>query len=185
MNKYLIDLAVALMRVSTDNYHWEALNIHNVEYQQEPENNFSSEICRHFRNLMESPNNAQYYHGLRCHFDVRKARVQLQPDIVLHHAPNDQHRQEIYAEVKVTDAALDTDLNRLRRAISDELHFRFAVMIVVNKSIGNTITEIMDFIEENAIPIEDQVKLFLFHTAINEGNLIPDFFFSNFYSLNQ
>ena len=50
MNKYVIDLASAFMKVDINNYEWQALNNRGNDYTQEAENNFSSEIVRHFRN---------------------------------------------------------------------------------------------------------------------------------------
>ena len=170
MNKYLIDLASAFQKVSVENYCWNALNNDNG-YEQEAENNFSSEIVRHFRNQMEKQENKIYYKGLFCHFDVRKARVHLQPDIVLHESPENQQRQEFYCEVKVNSGAnLENDLRKLSIAISEELKFKFAVMIVANKDLSETQNEINKFVKNQHI--ENLEKLYLFHGIPKENETI-------------
>jgi hypothetical protein len=184
MNKYLIDLAYAFQKVKTEFYSWTALDGRARNYLQEGENNFSSEITRHFRNQMEKNRNTRYYAGrnLMCHFDVRKARVHIQPDIVLHESPNNTHRQEFLAEVKIDEnAALNADLTKLLIAISPVLDFKYAVMIVANKPLTATITEINLFKNNNQVSVGDQKKLYLYHSIIVAG--IPEYYFSNFFTL--
>jgi hypothetical protein len=180
MNKYLIDLALAFQKVKIDFYSFEALN-NNGDYTQEAENNFSSEIIRHFRNLIEEPINQIYYQSLVCHFDVNKQRFRMKPDIVLHNAPNNQLRQEFFCEVKIdSDAQLKDDLEKLLIAISSNLNFRYGIMLVANKSLENTLVSIRDF-KKSEININWE-KLYLFHSIPN-GNGTLSFSYLSFQNI--
>lgn len=171
MNQYLQDLENAFRLVRINYYRWEALRGNGLNYEQEAENNFSSEIIRHFRNNMERDENRALYNGLDCHFDVRKTRMHLQPDIVLHESPSNRNRQIFYCEVKVkTDADLTDDLRKLKIAISNDLNFSNAVIIVVNKALEVVKEDIINFYNDSNS--NDLNKLFLFHGISNLGNSI-------------
>lgn len=175
MNKYLIDLAFAFQKVSMDCYKWNALNGNGNEYQQEAENNFTSEIVRHFRNLIDEPSNGPYYKNLKCHFDVRKARVHLQPDIILHESPNNRKRQELFCEVKIDpNSDLTDDLNKLTTAVldysDDNLNFHFGVYIIANKSLIDVKNDIRSYFEKNRCK-KNIDRLYLFH-GLPDSNMI-------------
>ena len=172
MNKYLEDFAYAFTKVGVDYYSWWALNS-DKGYEQKAEINFSTELIRHFRNLMEEQGNLAHYEGLRIDADVTKARViykkkGIRPDIVLHAAAGNQDRQEFFAEVKLDSSAkLSDDLSKLIMAVSPTLNYKYGVMIVVNQSLQVT---------EGAIKNHDRIveqpleKLYLFHAVKNADN---------------
>lgn len=184
MNKYLQDLSIALQQVDPQYYTWQALNGTNEEYSQSSENNFTSEIIRHLRNLIINPQNEEFYRGLQLHFDVRKTRTNIQPDIVLHESPNNQNRQILYCEVKTNrNANLTTDLDKLFLAISNDLNYKNAVIIVINKNLNQTILQIKNYIESRYRSEEDLRKLYLFHATSNISFESRCFFdISNHYS---
>jgi hypothetical protein len=171
MNQFLQDLESAFRLVRINFYRWDALRENGPIYEQEAENNFSSEIIRHFRNNMEREENKVLYSGLDCHFDVRKARYHIHPDIVLHESADNQNRQILYCEVKVkTNANLTDDLRKLQIAISNNLNFNNAVIIVANKALKEVKDEICNFYKgSNSVDLN---KLFLFHGILNSDNTI-------------
>jgi hypothetical protein len=61
------------------------------------------------------------------------------------------------------------------------LDFKYAVMIVANKPLTATITEINLFKNNNQVSVGDQKKLYLYHSIIVAG--IPEYYFSNFFTL--
>lgn len=187
MNKYLLDLAYSFQKVNIDNYQWKALNKNNDYYFQEAENNFSSEIVRHLRNLMDEQSNSPYYRekGLRCHFDVRKERVRICPDIVLHESPDNKEQQEFLVEVKITDIALIKDLKKLKTAISKSLNFKNAVMIVANKPYSKTILEINEFIRSEGLSDDKLEKLHLYHAIKNNDGKTLNYSFLNFKNISN
>lgn len=171
MNQYLQDFENAFRLVGINFYHWEALSDSGPDYEQCAENNFTSEIVRHFRNNMYRAENRALYNGLECHFDVRKSRVHLQPDIILHESPSNQNRQIFYCEVKTrVDASLIDDLSKLQIAISADLNFNYAVIIVVNKGLELVKNDIFNFY--NGSNSADLNKLFLFHGIPNPDSTI-------------
>ncbi len=103
MNKYLRDLSKSFKKVDVDLFQHQALNTEGFLYEQKAENNFTSELKHHFRNLMELPENRDIYSGLICHFDIYKSLlgVPVRPDLVLHAAQENHTKQEIYIEVKL------------------------------------------------------------------------------------
>jgi len=164
MSIYLEDLWTVFKRVDTIYFGNLALNLNEEEYSQYPENNFTSEIVRHFRNIMEC--NRCDYRDLIFQMDLRKQRLGLMPDLVLHRGNNNQDRQHICAEVKISpNATLKYDLGKLKIAISPQLNFDEAVLIVVNKPLRNTLVIIRKFIFDEKLTQSDMKKLYLFHAT--------------------
>lgn len=111
---------------------------------------------------MRSAEKLEEYRNLKCHFDVLKYRVIIQPDIVLHESTENQNQQVIYCEVKTNkNANLKDDLEKLKVAISEELNFDNAVMIVINKSLKQTENQIINIMKNESK--ENLKKMFLFH----------------------
>lgn len=183
MNKYMIDFAFAFQRVPLRFYEFPGLNARG-EYTQYLENNFTSEMARHFRNNKEYGPNIPYYENLELDFDIRKERLEMQPDLVLHAGNNNMDRQEIFAEVKTNpDYSLDDDLLKLFKAIQ-ELNFNYAVMIVVNKTFVATHNAISRCCQMNEMANPGIMhKLFLFHSVKNENNITANYTISNFRDL--
>lgn len=172
MNQYLQDLLYAFRNVNIANYKWNAINKNGVEYLQEAENNFSTEIIGNFRNLMRLPKNNHLYNNLKCHFDVLKARANMiRPDIVLHESPDNRNRQVFYCEVKIDSYCnLKEDLEKLIIAVSEDLVFENAVMIVANRTLQSTKEQIRNYMQNESIT--NLEKIFLFHAKPENDEII-------------
>lgn len=185
MNEYLIDLKNAFKAVSQTFYNTPAYNRRGGIILQEPEDNFCAEIIHRFNNIKESTERRNSYNGLRIDFNLMKNRFNIQPDIVLHSGGDNQNRQEIYIEVKTYRYSdLEGDLNKLRIAISTDLNFNRAVMLVINKELHSTITDIEAFIQESHLREAELQKLFLYHGKCIANNLIQ-YSFCSFNNLNN
>lgn len=170
MNSYLKDLELAFRDVNVGDYNCIALKPGGETYNQQPENNFSTKIISNLSEVMKRTENTDRYYNLRLHFDTLKYRINISPDIVLHESPENQNRQIFLCEVKIdTNANLDDDLDKLKLAISNELNFENAVMIVANKTLIST----QNFIIKKFSDEEDEnlEKLYLFHSIPIEGEL--------------
>jgi hypothetical protein len=162
MSEYLEDLWIAFKWVDTIYFDNLALNHKEEVYSQYPENNFTSEIVRHYRNIMECK--SCEYSDLIFQMDLRKSRQGLMPDLVLHKGNDNQSKQQICAEVKIfPNAQLKYDLLKLLTAISHQLNFDEAVLIVVNKPLENTLMIVRKFIADEKLSQENMKKLYLFH----------------------
>lgn len=176
MNSYLMDLEDALKCVGVENYYWTTTNKNGNKYIQEAENNFSSEIIGYFRSTMRMPENQNRYQNLKCHFDILKGRHEIiRPDIVLHEDPDNQNQQIFYCEVKIdTYCNLKEDLEKLSLAVSNQLNFHNAVMIVANRTLTSTIDQIKLYMQ-NELP-ENLEKIFLFHAKPDNDSIIYNTF---------
>ena len=172
LNRYMRGFWNAFQSVDVRYFQLSAIGKNDQTYDQDAENNFTSELTRKFRNLMESPENLFFYNGLVCDMDVLKGRTgdPIRPDLVLHGGQDNQYKQEIFAEVKVNKLVdLTNDFRKLERAISTDLNFNYAVMVVVNKSLQVTEQMILNFIDERFAEVALR-KLFLFHAVKNLDN---------------
>ncbi|MEF9477350.1 hypothetical protein OWR28_06095 [Chryseobacterium sp. 1B4] len=152
MNQYLKELYSAFREVGIENYYWNAISKNGENYIQEAENNFSTEIIGNFRNIMRLPQNQARYNNLKCHFDILKARVNLiRPDIVLHESTDNKNKQIFYCEVKIDSYCnLKEDLEKLIVAVSDDLSFENAIMIVANRTLVSTIKQIRNYMQNES-----------------------------------
>ena len=170
MNIYLKDLELAFRNVHIDEYNCIALKPNGETYNQQPENNFSTKIIANLSEVMKRTENTDRYYNLRLHFDTLKYRINISPDIVLHESPENQERQIFLCEVKIdSNANLNEDLNKLKLAISNELNFESAVMIVANKTLISTQTCIIKKFSNDED--ENLKKLFLFNSIPIDGEL--------------
>lgn len=149
----------------------------NGNYIQKPEQNFSLQLIHRFLIIKENPDNQELYAGLTTHFDTPKARLKIRPDFVLHQCPSNRERQEIFAEVKITDVSFYNDFKKLKMSITlnhrdiKGLNFNYAVMVAVNKSLDKTETEIRNSTHFRELSNDDLGKLYLFHAVKNpDGN---------------
>lgn len=179
MNQYLLDLEKSLHAVEPDDYCWTAVNAKDQKYLQSAENNFASEIKVHFRALMRMPENMVRYHNLKFHFDVLKGSRMIQPDFVLHESPDNQNQQIFYSELKIDpNCSLKDDLEKLVYALSDDLNFENAVMIVANKTLRSAMSQIVKHVGNQ----DDATlkKIFLFHAFPDKEKRIITYHRINF-----
>lgn len=177
MNEYLRDFETAFKQVEILYFECPAMDRNGRIYNQKPENNFTMRLMCKFSNIMETSLNVERYYGLTTNFDTQKERLRIRPDFVLHECPSNRTRQEIVAEVKITDVSLSKDFEKLRTAItqnSDEtndLNFKYAVMIVVNKPFDKVNKAIRRSNYFRNLSIDNLQKLYLFHAVKNpNGN---------------
>jgi len=179
MDDYLLDLKIALQSVNYRFYNIPAYNRNGNPAVQQPEDNFCSELIRYLRNIKESTERRDSYSELNFDFNILKNRFGIQPDIVLHSGADNQNRQEIFIEVKTnSNAGFREDLNKLKIAISDELNFNHAVMIVINKNLKSTLRNIREFAQSSQLEDAELQKIFLFHAKCINANQIRYSFFS-------
>lgn len=175
MEKIVLDLAYAFTQVNPIYYGNEAINRDGIFYPQETENSFCAELYHQYKLVMESETNRAYYRRLILQFDILKLRMGIKPDLVLHMGQNNLRDQRLYVEVKTDpNAQLRDDLEKISIAVDSDLGFRNAVIIVVNKGLSNTISQIQQYFLNN--PCNNIRKLFLFHSTIN--GRMPTFTFS-------
>lgn len=180
MDKFLIDLAAALLNVDTVRFRMQGINRQNRVYEQNAENNFTSYLLAEYRNTM----NAQpgYYGGLTIDFDIMKMRVGFRPDFVLHESNTSRRKQIFIGEVKTAlNANIQGDLGNLLTAITGDLRFKNAVMVVINKSYNSTATQIVSFIENNNLLDTPDIanRIWLFHARLNATSQLPEYKFEN------
>ncbi len=184
MDKYLIDLATAFLKIDPVRYNMQGINQRNEVYNQDAENNFTSYLVAEFRRIMEEQNN--HYNGLTMDFDIMKLRVNFRPDFVLHENNISRRKQIFIGEVKTsTRANIGGDLSNLLTAVNKDLRFENAVMMVINKSYNSTVREIINFIQENNLLDSPEIatKIWLFHSKINLTKNLPDFKIENILSV--
>lgn len=185
MDEYLLDLKRAFQSVSHRFYNISALDRNGRIMIQQPEDNFCTELIRYLRNIQESDERCSSYSGLNFDFSILKNRFGIQPDIVLHEGADNQNRQELFIEVKTNaDSVFREDLNKLKIAISNELNYNHAVMIVINKNLISTLRNIREFVLSSQLNDEGLRKIFLFHAKSVHGNQIRYSYYS-FDNLNN
>ena len=182
MNSYMRDFRDAFFRVPDRYFLLRGFDADRELRDQEAEDNFTAELRHIFRTLMEHPESRPRYEGLEMDMTPPKnidGQI-IRPDLVLHTEQFNQDRQLIFAEVKVGYDGADfvRDLTKLERAISIELKFRYAVMIVLNARLERTENHIRQFIGER-LTLQTLRQLYLFH-AIRRENESPIYTIKNF-----
>lgn len=184
MNEYLLDLRNAFESVSRAHYEVVGLNREGNRVLQPAENDFSRVVVTNWEEIARREDRRNCYMDLQFNFDLDKLRVGIRPDIVLHNAPDNQDRQEICIEVKTSPAVeLRRDLEKLIQAISNNLNFNNAIMIVVNKNLKSTLKIIRNFIRFSNLDEESLSKLYLYHGRIDNEN--QDRIIYNYFSFSD
>jgi hypothetical protein len=171
MPTFLEDLETAFKNISSEHYQSLGLRPNGESYMQYPETSFNFQLTFNFERLKNNPNNEERYRNLSLTPDRLKFGIDppLKPDLVLHGGGDNQQKQALYVEVKIDPRAdLDKDLRALKRAISDELNFENAILIVANKSLNSTSRVINKFVQNNELELS---KLHLFHAVIENDRI--------------
>ena len=182
MDRYMRDFRDSFMDVRDRFFLLRGFDAERNIRDQEAEDNFTSELRHVFKTRQARPENALFYEGLETDMTPQKNiyGVVIKPDLVLHAEQDNQDRQLIFAEVKVGYDGEDLrgDLRKLERAISTELNFRYAVMIVVNESLSRTERHIREFVGDR-FSVNSLRQLYLFH-AVRRDNNRPIYNIKNF-----
>lgn len=193
MDEYINHMFEAFGQIHQRYYFTET--IQNINRLHEPpelviqstEASFTAELFRHWRNIMELPENAPLYTDLSIDLDVTKRAWHpaivgnqrgYRPDIVLHQSQTqlNSEYQMIYGEVKTTFSPnVELDIRKIANALS-LLHFQNGVFISVNSNID----ELMTLINTSRILIDgvldglgynvDWSRVYLMHANQNVGN---------------
>ena len=193
MNEYLNHMFQAFSKVGSRHYFTETLqNLNEISEDpeldiQSTEATFTSELYRHWRNIMEEQGNRELYDGIAIDLDITKRAWHprivgnergFRPDIVLHQSQaimNEQF-QIIYGEVKTTfNPNVDKDIRKIANALS-LLHFQNGVFISVNSnidelkdSIYSSITSVNQLLIELQFNI-DWSNVYLMHANQHQDN---------------